>query len=622
MFQHLKNALVDKLEEQRVQERYCTIKWEDTRKIEIIEQKYIRLRPLQDLEDNVTYEIYIDGVKRHGTVLAHGTKQHCEFILNKSSPHESKHQVEKNNSNRLDDLFLMSILAKLVNKTQSDDTNDDDYDVHDAKCAACRMKPIRQVDRYHCLECTSPTYDLCGRCFERRCQTGKHFNGHAMVHFKLPNEVLGIQFNNIDNEVNLNRLRNLDTLRYERHDDIKCDGVCQKKNFIGLRFKCDTCPNYNLCETCAIDKHICTKNHEENHPLILTSNRVMPNIDPDDIEMGEVLGRGSFGYVCKAIWRPKNRQVACKVIEISDRSSTSDPNHRSFLLELAAYRELSGPYILRTFAYANRDIPANRNRGSKTQFMIIMELMGRGSLQDLLENQPNQLSLRRKLAMSRQIASGMRRIHQHGMIHRDIRPDNILITDNYVAKIGDMGIARVLDPTGQQTQLGCIQFMPPEFFRDVSDGHVKCDEKLDIYTYGLTLNQLFTEKMHHFRFSSSLPCITITKQSPVFYDEIISRCLDEDSKRRPTAIEIEKTLEFYEQAFLKTMNSDSYIKMTKQQKDKVFIEFYEKNKIHMQRFVKENFPQQFIREIPIEFINKPQQQPISNEQSNEMCRVN
>ncbi|CAF4032219.1 unnamed protein product, partial [Rotaria sordida] len=71
MFQHLKNALVDKLDEQRTQERYCTIKWEGTRKIEIIEQKYIRLRPLQDLEDNVTYEIYIDGVKRHGTVLAH-----------------------------------------------------------------------------------------------------------------------------------------------------------------------------------------------------------------------------------------------------------------------------------------------------------------------------------------------------------------------------------------------------------------------------------------------------------------------------------------------------------------------------------------------------------------------
>ncbi|CAF4639258.1 unnamed protein product [Rotaria sp. Silwood1] len=602
MLNHLKEALVNKLEEQRAHEPYCVIKWEDTRKIEVVAQKYIRLPPSQDPEDKVTYTIDIDGERHRGTVIAHGTKEYCESILRKSSPHDPKRQDEGKSSKYIDDLLMMSILAKLLNKAKSND-NHGDGDTHDATCAVCGMQPICQVDRYHCLECTSPTYDICGRCFEKRLQTGKHFTGHAMIHFKLPNEALGIQFNNIDNETNLNRLRNLDTLQHEQHDGIKCDGVCHQKKFVGLRFKCDTCPNYNLCETCAINKHVCTKNHEKDHPLILTSNRVMPKIDPDDIDMGEVLGRGAFGYVCKANWRPKNRQVACKVIEISGGSSASDPLHRSFLLELAAYRELSGPYILRTFAYAKRHIPANHNRPPKTQFMILMELMGRGSLQGLLESQPHQLSLRRKLTMSRQIASGMRRIHQHGMIHRDIRPDNILVTDNYVAKIGDMGIARVLDPTGKQTQLGCIQFMPPEFFREASDGHVKYDQKLDIYTYGLTLNQIFTEKMHDFRFSSPVPRVTITKESPIFYDDIILRCLDEDSKRRPTAIEIEKTLEFYEEAFSETMNSNSYTRMNTQQKDRAFIEFYENNKIKMQHFVKEKFPQEFIREIRIEFSN-------------------
>lgn len=251
-----------------------------------------------------------------------------------------------------------------------------------------------------------------------------------------------------------------------------------------------------------------------------------------------------------------------------------------------------------------------------------MELMGRGSLQNLLECEPNGLSLRRKLAMSRQIASGMRRIHQHGMIHRDIRPDNVLITDDYVAKIGDMGIARVIDPSGQQTQLGCIQFMPPEFFRETSDGHVKCDEKLDIYTYGLTLNQLFTETTHDFRFSSS-PRITLTKRSPIFYDEIILRCLDQDPKRRPTAVEIEKTLEFYEQAFSDTMNSDSYSRMNAQQKNQVFIDFYEKHKSNVNRFVKEKFPQEFIREAPIEVVDRRKQSIISNEgHSTGPCRIN
>jgi len=532
----------------------------------------------------------------------------------------------------------MKVLSKLLNNSKSDDNED----VHDAQCASCKMKPICHVDRYHCLECSSSlsSYDLCGRCFEKHCETENHYSGHPMIHLKLPNEFLGIHIDNI-NDINLHKLKQLNTLRHEQHHGITCDGICYQKNFVGLRFKCDICPNYNLCETCALEKHVCTKMHEGNHPLILTSNRVIPKIDSNDIELGEVLGRGAFGklkyflprkisfrcfvigYVCIATWRSKHRKVACKIIEVSGNSSTSSDLQRSFLLELAAYRELSGPYILRTFAYATHDLPVNRVRGSTTQFMILMELMGRGSLKNLLDNEPNQLSLRRKLTMARQIASGMRRIHQHGMIHRDIRPDNILVNDDYVAKIGDMGIARVLDPTGQKTQMGCIQFMPPEFFHDSANGHVKCDEKLDIYTYGLTLNQLFTETMHDVRLNSSGSRITITKQSPILYEDIILRCLDNDSKRRPTAVEIEKTLELYEQAFTETMLSDAYTKMNAREKDKVFLEFYQKNRLNIQRFVKEQFPQQFIKEIPIEILPKQRQSiTISHEEHiKDPCRM-
>jgi hypothetical protein len=183
----------------------------------------------------------------------------------------------------------MKILSKLVNKSKSGDGED----VHDAQCGSCQMKPIRHVDRYHCLECIS--YDLCGRCFEKRRETGNHLSGHPMIQFKLPNEFLGIHINNFDQEINLNKIKQLNTLIYEKHDGIRCDGICNQINFIGLRFKCDTCPNYNLCETCALKKHVITKMHQTNHPLILTSNRVIPNIHPDDIEFGEVLGRGAFG---------------------------------------------------------------------------------------------------------------------------------------------------------------------------------------------------------------------------------------------------------------------------------------------------------------------------------------
>jgi hypothetical protein len=186
----------------------------------------------------------------------------------------------------------MRILGKLVHNSKSDDHNDAEY-VHDATCASCKMKPIRHVDRYHCLECSS--YDLCARCFEKRRETGTHSSGHAVVHFKLPNEFLGIHVNNVDNEVTLNKLQHSNTLLHEKHDGIACDGYCQQKDIVGLRFKCDTCPNYDLCETCGIQKRVCTKMHQKDHPMILTSNKMMPKMDPDDIELGDVLGRGAFG---------------------------------------------------------------------------------------------------------------------------------------------------------------------------------------------------------------------------------------------------------------------------------------------------------------------------------------
>jgi hypothetical protein len=191
----------------------------------------------------------------------------------------------------------MRILTKLLhNDSQcTDDANADD--IHHVECAACGIQPIVQTDRYRCLECSSSSigYDLCGRCFEKRRQTGRHKNGHAMVHFKMPDEFLGIPFDSSSDQLHLQRLSDFSTLQNERHDDITCDGGCGRKNFLGIRFKCDSCPNYNLCRSCAIDRRVTTKMHQNDHPIILTSNRVIPKIPFDDIQLGDVLGRGAFG---------------------------------------------------------------------------------------------------------------------------------------------------------------------------------------------------------------------------------------------------------------------------------------------------------------------------------------
>ncbi|CAF4644918.1 unnamed protein product [Rotaria sp. Silwood1] len=223
---------------------------------------------------------------------------------------------------------------------------------HNASCDSCRSAKIYS-DRYKCLQCID--YDLCGHCFEERRETRPHSSGHAMVHFKIPNEL--------------------------------------------------------------------------------------------------------FGQVYKAIWLSKNREVACKVIRVTaHRRHLED----SFRKELNAYAELSGAYILKTFGYGERLI-AN---GIKECYLIT-ELMHRGSLSNVIHNGIEKISLRRKLTMACHVVSGMRKLHAHTMIHRDIRPDNILVSSNYTAKIGDMGIAHVFNPEEKHTLIGCLPFMPPEFHRPV-----------------------------------------------------------------------------------------------------------------------------------------------------------
>jgi serine/threonine protein kinase len=287
------------------------------------------------------------------------------------------------------------------------------------------------------------------------------------------------------------------------------------------------------------------------------------------------------GSVHKGRWISKNRPVACKIITVRNSNQT-DHLEESFFKELAAYMELSGGYILKTYGYALFQ------HGNSKKYMIIMEYMARGSLANVLKNKDEKISLRRKVHIARQIASGMRKIHEHHMIHRDIRSDNILVSQNYTAKIGDMGIARVVDPFNQHTQIGCAPFMPPEF---------RCgtyDQKLDIFTFGLTLNELFTEIQHHFRPLANEK-IVFRVESPVFPD-LITRCTANDPKHRPAAIEIEKTLELYSQGFdhIVLKENLAYINLSTERKNEIFIKFYEKFHAPATEFIRKKFPPEFL----------------------------
>jgi serine/threonine protein kinase len=197
-----------------------------------------------------------------------------------------------------------------------------------------------------------------------------------------------------------------------------------------------------------------------------------------------------------------------------------------------------------------------------------MEFMSRGSLTAVIK-QEKKISLRRKLDMACHIASGMRKLHARHMIHRDIRPDNILVNENYTAKIGDMGIARVMEQNKHLTLIGCAHYMPPEFITG------KYDQSLDVFTFGLTLNHLFTEKEHH-SIQFIITKVKLVEESPIL-SELIARCIHDNPSQRPSAVEIEATLHAYKRGFDKLVLSEhlGYIQLSTEDKNKVFLKFYE-----------------------------------------------
>ncbi|CAF1079351.1 unnamed protein product [Didymodactylos carnosus] len=306
-----------------------------------------------------------------------------------------------------------------------------------------------------------------------------------------------------------------------KQHNARCDGC--RKPLVGARFKCDTCCDYDLCANC-LDMRVATGKHENTHPMILTSPQILNKINMNDFRLGDALGKGAFGQVHKAIWLPKNREVACKITTINGENRQLE---ESFRQELAAYTELEGAYIIKLFGYGERQQNLVR------ELCLIMELMGRGSLKSVIEHSNQVISLRRKLNMACHIVSGMRKLHRHGWIHRDIRPDNILVSSNLWAKIGDMGISRVFNPAERQTLLGCAAFMPPEFYSG------QYNQSLDVFTYGLTLNELFTETFHCF--NPQQRQIRLARRSPIC-SGLIARCTNRTPSCRPTAVELESIL--------------------------------------------------------------------------------
>ena len=196
-------------------------------------------------------------------------------------------------------------------------------------------------------------------------------------------------------------------------------------------------------------------------------------------EILERIGTGGMAVVYKAKCHRLNRLVAVKILK-SDLAQDEDFRRR-FNAESQAVAQLSHPNIVSVY-----DV----SRGGDMEY-IVMELIDGITLKQYMEKR-GQLNWRESLHFITQIMRGLSHAHSRGIIHRDIKPQNIMVLRDGSVKVADFGIACLADSAQTLTQeaLGSVHYISPEQARGD-----RPDARSDIYSSGVVLYEMLTGRL-------------------------------------------------------------------------------------------------------------------------------
>ena len=198
-------------------------------------------------------------------------------------------------------------------------------------------------------------------------------------------------------------------------------------------------------------------------------------------EILELVGTGGMAKVYKARCHRLNRLVAIKILR-EDLAQDAEFRRR-FHDESQAIAMLSHPNIVAVY-----DV----SRSSELEY-IVMELIDGITLKQYMQKKGNKLNWREALHFITQIIKGLGHAHSRGIIHRDIKPHNIMVLRDGSVKVSDFGIARVASgghSTLTQEALGSVHYISPEQARG---SHI--DSRSDLYSTGVVLYEMITGRL-------------------------------------------------------------------------------------------------------------------------------
>ena len=199
-------------------------------------------------------------------------------------------------------------------------------------------------------------------------------------------------------------------------------------------------------------------------------------LDPGKLTFESKVASGSFGDMYRGHYN--SQEVAIKIL----RNATDDPKRlNEFMQEVAIMRKVRHKSVVQFIGACTR--PPN--------LCIVFVFMHGGSVYDYIHRQGGSFTTRRLLRVASDIASGMDYLHRSSIVHRDLKSANLLMDEHGDVKIGDFGVARVVDPIGVMTaETGTYRWMAPEVIE-----HSPYTPKCDVYSYGIMIWELLTRSV-------------------------------------------------------------------------------------------------------------------------------
>ena len=279
------------------------------------------------------------------------------------------------------------------------------------------------------------------------------------------------------------------------------------------------------------------------------------------VPLNDELGRGAYG----SVFTVKHDGVVCaakKIHPILIESVSEEEKQRikdDFIRECLCCSSISHPHIVQFVGVYYRSEQSSLP-------IMVMELM-HVSLTKFVTNNKSNISFGRKISILHDASRGLSFLHDHKpqILHRDLSPNNIMLTSKLVAKIGDLGVAKVVRAGSKETisklQLtravpGTPDFMPPE----VMEVNAIYGAAIDVFSFGGIALYLFSEEWptpsalkQKDRNSKKMITLTETERRQQYLDKMtgkaadlkkmVKQCLDDDPDERPPIQEVSTILE-------------------------------------------------------------------------------